>query len=145
MNTIDSQHDPIFDQIKQASQDARVEPSTQLWDRLEGRLDATVKKEKKYFNLFSLGTLRIAASIALILGVGAFVIYQSRPSGLQSASIELEDLHTLQINPSYHTPHVNDATTIPSAIFMSAETPVKAIEEGTSEKKIVVRKEYGLG
>lgn len=140
-------HDELYDQMKSTSNDAIYQPSSETWDRLEEMLDKSRPTKHRPYKIFGLTTdWRIAAGLLLLFGLGGLMMTQKSPfAAKDQTAIQLEDLHTLQVNPRYHTPHVNDATTIPSSIFMNTKSPAKVIEEGTSEQKIVVRKEYGMG
>jgi hypothetical protein len=55
-----------------------IEPSADLWSKIEARLDVLDAPKKREAKTFSLGfVLKVAASIIVVMGIG-FGIYRSK-------------------------------------------------------------------
>ena len=140
----------LFKQIKEAAKDGVVVPSDAVWNRLSGRLDQKDERmnpPKRIFNLFSLKSLSIAASVMVL--IGAYSLLNMLDDKVNnSTAIQLEDLHTLEVNPNYNIPAVGNAATIPSAhLLKPLLSSYKTIEEGDANKELIRKKpdEFGLG
>jgi len=145
----------IFNKIKEASQHGAVNPSDAVWNKLERRLAAdtsTAPPPTKIFSFFSLRTLSIAASVLVL--IGAYGVFSDIGGNkMESTAIQLEDLHTLEVNPRYNVSPVGESSTIPSIqMARSINATYKGIDEGSADKKLMERRstrdrntEYGLG
>lgn len=145
----------LFDTIKEKGQSGEISPSNVVWERLETRLDQNDKKEvppPSRPRIFSLRNMSIAASIVLVIGAYAVLNTLDHNTDTTTA-IQLEDLHTLEVNPKFNIPVAGESATIPSVrTIRYLPTNYQAIEEGAPSKKLVPRqaskssnKEYGLG
>ncbi|MBT8220195.1 MAG: hypothetical protein KJP00_10230 [Bacteroidia bacterium] len=136
----------IIQEIQQASKEARVNPSRTVWDRLAQQLDEVPQGSSR--PIFKFHPLSIAATVIILIGAAAFIFLQRvEPNDMHA--VKLEDLHSLEINPENNLPNAGDAITIPALLDVKAVfTSDKIIEEGSSEQKLVPRKDsenYGLG
>lgn len=145
----------IFDKIKDASVNGSVTPSDAVWDKLERRLDTetvAIPSEAKVFSFFSFKRLTIAASVLILIGAYG-TLHHLGQNSVDSTAIQLEDLHTLEVNARYNAPPVGESSTIPSIqMATSINTTYKGINEGSADKKLMDRRgnsakktEYGLG
>jgi len=150
------EHRDLFEKIKETSNQATVQPTNDVWAKLEQRLDADKSTEEppsRFKKLFTLGRLSIAASILLVIGAYTALNFLGKSPDTTTA-IQLENLHTLEVNPRYNIPVAGESATIPSVRAIRA-TPViyqADIKEGSADKKLVPRiiykeenKEFGLG
>ena len=144
----------IFDQIKEASANGKVTPSNFVWDKLERNLDAdsqSISPPTKTFQL-SFKQWSIAASVLVLIGAYG-IVNQLGNNNIESTAIQLEDLHTLEVNPRYNVSPVGESSTIPSIrMARSINATYKGIDEGSADKKLMMKTnakvehtEYGLG
>ena len=145
----------IFDKIKEAAKEGKVTPSAAVWNHLERRLDskrASTNPEVKSVRLFSFRKWSIAASVLVLIGAYG-VLNQLGNRTVTSTAIQLEDLHTLEVNPKYNVAPVGESSTIPSIrMARSINAHYKGINEGSADKKLMERnsvsgqeEEFGLG
>ena len=144
----------FFNEINKVSADAKVTPSDAVWQRLEQRLNeqaVLIEPPVKSLNYFSVRRLAFAASIIILIGAYTVLNNLGTETGATQI-IQLEDLHTLEINPKYNIPAAGESSTIPSVrLVRSIQGTYKGIEEGSANQRLVPKtvetkeKEYGLG
>ncbi len=82
-----------------------IEPSADLWSKIEARLNTLDEPKKREAKMFSLGfVLKVAASIILVMGIG-FGVYVQSQKGAKNI-----DLAT--INPEYAKQQVQYASLV---------------------------------
>ncbi len=146
----------LFDKIKDAAKEGNVIPSDAVWNKLEIRLDAkntSVPPPSESVKLFSFRRWSIAASILVLIGAYGVLNHLGNRTSMKSTAIQLEDLHTLEVNPRYNVAPLGESSTIISIqIARSINATYEGINEGSADKKLMGRSktksedlEYGLG
>jgi len=145
----------LLDRIKQTADSAEMKPSPRVWSQLEDRLntqDHVLPPPAKAVKVFSLRKWSIAASIIVLVGVYGLLNTLGSDT-TDAAVVQLEDLHTLEVNPLQNVAPVGESSTIPSIrMARSMNSGYKGINEGSADKKLMKRKflsvdnqEFGLG
>lgn len=80
----------IFDQIKDKSQELKLDVKSDLWDRMEEKLEEHPIKTKRNNFYF----LRIAASLVLLIGIigAALLLFQNNNVLVASKNFQMEEL-----------------------------------------------------
>ena len=144
----------IFDQIKEVSTNGVITPANKVWDKIERKLDAdsqSIPAPSKTFQL-SFSKWSVAASVLVLLGAYG-ILNHLGSSNIESTTIQLEDLHTLEVNPRHNVSPVGESSTISSIrMARSINATYKGIDEGSADKKLMMKTntkvkgtEYGLG